>query len=192
LPGGYMGNLFNTPIIITHFAGDPRVVVHDARAAARELATLRKDHPDGYEHKYVEGKGVSHGFPPKWGPSKIISWMTKFKRDPYPAKVIWEPSVRTKRRFFWLRKKSVFTSRGRDQRIVATIEKNEIVIDAINKSGLSILLAPKMFKPDQEVVVRHHGQEIFRGKLRRDPAALLESILANIDENQVFEYRIDL
>jgi len=192
LPGGYMGNLFNTPIFITHYGGDPRVVVHEARAAAKELAELRKEHPDGYIHRYVEGEGVAHGFPPGTSPSKIIAWMTKFKRDPYPEKVIWEPAARNKRRFFWLRKQSVFTSRGRGQRIVATIGKNEIDITANNRNGLSVLLAGSMFKAGRPVVVRFGGKEVFRGYVQRDPAALLESILMSIDPAQVFEYRIDL
>jgi hypothetical protein len=192
LPGGYMGNLFNTPIFITHYAGDPRVVVHESRAAARELAGLRKEHPDGYEYRYVEGEGVSHGFPPGTSPSKIIAWMTKHRRDPYPKKVIWEPAAPEKRRFFWLRKQTVFTSRGRGQRIVATIGKNEIDIKANNRNGLSVLLAPSMFKADRPVVVRFNGTEVFRGFVQRDPAALIESVIGSIDPEQVFEYRIDL
>jgi hypothetical protein len=192
LPGGFIANLYDTPIFITHFAGDPRVVVGESRAAAKELDELSKEHPGGYEHVYIEGEGVGHGFPPGGSPSKIISWLTKRKRDPYPEKVVWEPSVPWKRRFFWLRKQSVFSSRGRGQRIVATIDRNVVEITANQRRGLSVLLSESMFKSDKPVVVRFGGKEVFNGVIQRDPAALLESVLEGIDPEQVFEYRIDL
>jgi dienelactone hydrolase len=98
LPGGFIANLFNTPIFFTHYDKDPRVGVADARAAARELAALEKEHPGGYEHVYIEGKGVNHGFPPGGNAKKIINWLTKRKRDPYPKTGSWRRSRRTSSR----------------------------------------------------------------------------------------------
>jgi len=192
LPGGYLANLYNTPIFFTHYDQDPRVFAYDAQAAAKELAELREQHPGGYEHVWVEGKGKSHGFPPDGRPSKIIAWMTRRERDPYPEKVIWEPSIPHKRMFFWLRRDRVWRSRGRGTRITASIEKNVVEVTVNRAKGLSILLADEMFDADDPVVVKVNGKETFRDYVQRDPAAILESIMENIDPEQVWTYRIDL
>lgn len=192
LPGGTVANLYNTPILITHYDQDPRVGVEDSRAAAKELAELKKEHPGGYEFKYVEGQGKSHGFPPKYGPSQILAWLKQNKRDPYPKKVIWEPASPEKRLFFWLRKARPVATSSRGTRIVAEIRGNEITVETKQARGVSILLADEMFDPKRPVKVVLNGEVKFEGKLERSAVALVESILENIDPEQVFEYRIDL
>jgi hypothetical protein len=192
LPGGFVANLYNTPIFITHYDRDPRVAVYDARAAARELEKLREEHPKGYEHVYIEGEGVNHGFPPGGNPGKIINWLVRHKRDPYPPKVVWEPAYPKKRMFFWLRRASIPETMGRNQRLVATVEKNRVEIDGSVTRGLSVMLSDGMFDAKKPVTVVLNEKVVFEGTPPLDPAAALESILENIDPNQVFTYRIDL
>jgi hypothetical protein len=57
---------------------------------------------------------------------------------------------------------------------------------------LSILLADEMFDVRRPVTVVANGKTVYEDVPRLDPAALLESILENIDPEQVFTYRIDL
>jgi dienelactone hydrolase len=190
-PGGFVANLHNTPCFFTHYDQDPRVAVGDARAIAKELGELRAEHPGGYEHRYIEGEGPSHGFPPKAGPSAIIQWLTSRKRDPYPPKLVWEPSG-GKRLFAWLRLANPPLHGSRNFRIVAEIEGNEVRIAAPRTKGLSILLSEEMFEPEDPVTVLVNGEERFRETIRPDPAALVESILESIDPERFFAYRIDL
>ena len=192
IPGGFVANLFNTPIFITHYDQDPRVGVEDAREVAKELDRLQEEHPKGYVHKYVEGEGVNHGFPPGTGTSQIISWMTKHRRDPFPKKLVWEPGSKDKNHFSWLRLGAPIDSNSRGTRIVATNRKNRIEIDGANLFGISVMLSEKMFDPEKPVTVVANGETVFTGLLERRPAALLESIIGNIDPEQVFAYRIDL
>lgn len=192
LPGGFIANLYNTPLFVTHFDQDPRVGVADARAASKELAELKAEFPEGYEHVYIEGEGKSHGFPKGGSPAEIITWLTKSKRDPYPKKIVWEPTWPQKRTFFWLRKARPAPGRGRSMRIVATIEKNRVALTGSELRGVSVFLAEKMFDSKKPVTVVVNGEERFSDIIRRDPAALVESIVENIDPAQVFAYRIDL
>ncbi len=192
IPGGFVANLFNTPIFITHYDLDPRVGVEDSREVAKELDRLQEEHPKGYIHRYVEGQGVNHGFPPGTGTSQIISWMTKHRRDPIPRKVVWEPSSKDKNHFFWLRHGAPLDSRSRNLRIVATYRKNRIEIDGANLYRISVMLSEEMFDSEKPVTVVANGETVFTEILERRPAALLESIIENIDPEQVFAYRIDL
>ena len=192
LPGGFIANLYNTPIFFTHYTLDPRVDVRDAQAAARELELLREEHPGGYDHVYVQGEGKSHGFPPGGNPGKIISWLTKRRRDPYPKKVVWEPSTPANRVFFWLRRDVKFEGRGRNQRLVATIEKNRVEVKGLVTRDLSVLLSNEMFDRKKPLTVILNGKTAYEGRPEIDPAALLESVMETIDPNQVFTYRIDL
>ena len=192
IPGGFVANLFNTPMFITHFDGDPRVGVADAREVAQELGQLRDMHPSGYVHQYVEGVGVDHGYPKGTSPSQIISWMTKRKRDPYPKKVIWESGSKDKTYFSWLRHGSPMNTRSRSNRIVAKRSKNRIELECMNLYGISVMLAEEMIDAEKPVTVVVNWETKFTGILQRRPAALLESIVENIDPEQVFAYRIDL
>jgi hypothetical protein len=191
VPGGFVANLLNTGCFITHYDQDPRVGVGDSRAVARELDALSKEHPGGYDHVYVEGKGVNHGFPPRGDPSTIISWMTRHVRVPYPKKVVWEPANPEKRLFYWLRMASPFGG-SRNGRIVASIADNVVDIRGVATMGLSVLLAEEMFDPRSPLTIRLEGKVVFSGLLSRDPRALLESVMENIDPAQVFAYRADL
>jgi pimeloyl-ACP methyl ester carboxylesterase len=191
VPGGFVANLLHTGCFITHYDLDPRVGVGDSRAVARELDELAAQHPGGYDHVYIEGQGVNHGFPPKGDPSTIISWMTRHVRTPCPKKVVWEPANPEKRLFYWLRMASPFGG-SRNGRIVATIEDNVIEVRGLSTMGLSVLLAEEMFDARRPLAVRLEGKEVFSGLLSRDPRALVESVMENIDPAQVFTYRFDL
>ncbi len=192
VPGGYVANLFGTGIFISHFDQDPRVSCGDSRAVAKELGELRAEHPDGYDHVYVEGKGVSHAFPPGADPSTIIDWMTRHRRQPYPKKVVWEPGNPEKRTFAFLRMAAPFPSRSRNTRVVAKIDGNAVEVTGTMTRGLSIRLADEMFDAARPVTVTLNGKQVFSGPVSRDPATLLESILTDIDPARVFAYRIDL
>ena len=198
LPGGYVANLFDTPIFFTHHDLDPQVDVKDSRAAARELDELEKAHPGGYEHVYIEGQGRNHGFPAGGDPSKIIAWMTRHERDPYPKKIVWEPNFPAekghpgKHLFFWLRKRPAFKTVGRNTRIVATREEYRIEVKATMANDISILLSQEMYDGNRPLTVVLNGETKFEGFPSIDPRALLESILENIDPEQVFLYRVDL
>jgi len=192
IPGGFVANLCNTPMFITHFDQDPRVGVQDSREVAKELDAFQEAYPGSYLHKYVEGQGVDHRYPPGTSPGKIIAWMAKHKRDPYPARVIWEPATPDKNFFSWLRHAQPIASTSRGNRIVATQAKNRVVLEGMNLYGVSVMLSDEMIDPKRPVTVVANGETRFSQIVTRRPAAVLESIMENIDPEQVFAYRIDL
>jgi hypothetical protein len=49
-----------------------------------------------------------------------------------------------------------------------------------------------MFDASIPLEVKLNGKQVFKGRVAHDPAAVVESILENIDPNQVFTYRLDL
>lgn len=191
-------NLHHTPVFLTHF--DQTRGAGEFRSAAVRLEDLGRKHPHGYPARFLAGEGVPkptkklpyHGTPVPGGEvPNIARWLFSHERDPYPTKVVWQPhsakGFAAKRCFFWLRK--THASGGR---IVATISANRVELECASTTGLSILLADQMIDARRPVTVVANGQTVYKDIPRLDPAALLESILENIDPEQVFAYRIDL
>ena len=75
----------------------------------------------------------------------------------------WGSASPTKRLFYWLRRDVRGESRGRDQRLVATIRKNRVEVNGIVTRGVSVLLAENMFDPDDPLVVTVNGKTAFEG-----------------------------
>ena len=65
-------------------------------------------------------------------------------------------------------------------------------IEGTNLFGLSVMLADEMIDPEQPVTVVVNGETMYSGLVERRPAAVLESILENLDPQQVFAYQVDL
>jgi hypothetical protein len=128
---------------------------------------------------------------PGAGVTQVVRWLLTHERDPYPKKVIWNPlavpGMTPKRTFFWLRK-----AHPSGEETIARISGNRIELQCSDMEGLSILLADAMFDSTQPVSVVVNGETKYEGRPELDPAALVESILDNVDPEQVFTYRIDL
>ena len=82
------------------------------------------------------------------------------------------------------------------QRVRASIEGNVIELEVERRStgvtGLVIYLNDKMIDQQQDVVVRHAGQEIYKGRPAADLGVVLESLDARVDRAMVFDRKIEL
>ncbi len=180
---GKIPNLRNTPIYFYHSLDDATVGPKQDQQAAKTLAALQEEH-GGYEHVYQELTGIGHGLP-KDGLKPIVDWLFTHTRDPFPSKVVFEPSRSYKRTMYWLKSE---TARGR---IVAEWTDNVCEI-AGPRADYSVFVNPKLCDLDEEVVVKVNGEERFRGSVRNDAGALLESIVERRDPAMYFTGRIDV
>src|SRR5688572_18956710 len=75
-----------------------RNTVVEERSA--ELGRLAQADPGGYVHLARIYEGVGHWMNKK--DAEAVPWMTQFKRNPWPRKLVWMQDDVVHRRFYWL------------------------------------------------------------------------------------------
>lgn len=170
---------------------------------ADRLDELRKADPGGYgQIRFSTHENLAHAHP-RGEPKKLLQWLTGQKRDPFPKTVVWETATNPfpqpsgepvtrpqKTKFYWLGCEELVDA----QKIRATLDENviEIAVTRRELSGITIYVNPEMIDVNRDVVVRHDGKEVYRGKPVPNLATVLESLDARVDRVLVFDRRIDL
>jgi hypothetical protein len=184
---GVIGNLMHTPIAFVHGGKDKPAPPWSDAEADRILTALAKEHPGCYRHKYLFYPKSGHGVPRK-GMSEAVAWTARFKRDPYPKKVLWEPRRTINKQFYWLRTEEprVFS------RLEGEIQGNAVRLKTQNiLGGLSVLLNKHLVDMAKPVTVEIGGQCVFKDHVRPTLGTILETVDARIDEQQWYSVRID-
>lgn len=185
---GIVPNLRNVPLVIYQSDDDKQVPPGPNRKAAELLAEAREVH-GGYEFEYWEESGRGHG-PPPGGMKALLERIQGFERKPLPDTLLWQPTLRWKRQFYWL-----WWERPTPNAVVkATFdaEAREVRVDcSVSAKGLFVLLNEMMFPLDEEVVVYLNGEEAFRGVPQRSLVALLSTGVRG-DSKLTFDVRVQL
>lgn len=187
-----LANLLHLPFAVRVGEKD-EVASHNflSRKTRDTLAEFRKTYPEGYKCDFKEFAGVGHVLPQD-SPQAALKWISQFKRDPYPRKVIWEHVSwwSHKTIFYWLK----VQKHDEGMRIEAEVgEKNKIVVRAKGvTSGFTIFLNEKLVSFADPVVVEVNGKAVFSGKVAPSLTALLETIVDKEDPEMYFTARIDI
>ncbi|MBN1422602.1 MAG: hypothetical protein JXP34_27740 [Planctomycetes bacterium] len=181
---------------------------------AQKLDALRAENPDGYIHEIFVHADRPHNFldndpaeteqrvladPAAWlekGERAVVSrntnaiaWLRKYRRDPYPARVIWDLKTRADRDvpFYWL------DIAGRDpaalgtDEIIARYDRKANAI-TVEKAGsyLRILLSSAMLDLSKPIAVKVDGKT-FRGSVRPSLKTMLRTVLERGDPRYIFQ-----
>ena len=146
----------------------------------RKLARLQKNDPGGYLHHVEIHPDLGHWMEKK--DSVAIPWMSKFIRDPYPKKIIWEQDDVIRKQFYWL---GVEKGKERSQ-VIANIKNQTITIEKSDVSQLIFRLNDTMLDMDKPIVVKYSGNEIFNGIVQRNIETIASSIKRYGDPNLIF------
>lgn len=188
---GVLPNLFNLRHFFFQSLDDKNVPPFSNVAAAKALAVWKKDHPDGFDYRYVEVEKRGHAAPEEgYLPSQ--KWVAEKKRNARPKKIVWQPRLPWKKHFYWVYWQNphiddtyVFEVKGKN-----TIELGRL--DGIKKpEKFTLLLGAPLIDLSAEVVVKVEGSEVFRGKVARTLSTLLLT-LPRYDDALLFDARIDL
>ncbi len=180
---GVLPNLLNLPFYFYHATDDERVPPTSDMEAAKKLEEAKKKYgPFNFVWKLYTG--IGHGFPRK-GVKPIFDWMRKFKRNPYPERILWERSRSYKTHFYWLKNET-----ARDLIDVQRKGNEFTVAGAV--TGTWIFLNHKMVDLKKPVVVRHGNSVLVNRVVAYSLVALAESIRARNDPEMYFTARIDL
>jgi pimeloyl-ACP methyl ester carboxylesterase len=148
-----------------------------AAAKEKELETLRKADPKGYEHFVKIYKGLPHWMDGK--DAEAVPWMAKHMRNPWPDQIVWFQDDVTHDRFYWLEIPAGVAKPG--QRIVASVSSNVITLEGNVPKGTTLHLSDALVDLDAPVRVRINGKQVFHGKVPRTREAIFEALKARPD-----------
>ena len=145
-----------------------------------KLKDLRNNDPEGYPHIVTIHQDKGH-----WMDlldTVAITWMSRYRRNPFPEKIVWKQDDVTHNRFYWLRDENP-TERSL---IVASIEGQTIEIENTSVSDFTIMLNDSIIDMDKSVVVKYDGKEIFNATVPRTSMTILKSIREYGDPESVY------
>ena len=169
---GIVPNLRNVPIVIYQSDDDPRVPPEVNRTAAKRLGEA-KERWGGFDYEYWEVEGRGHDLPPG-GTAAHLEKVHDHVRNPYPERIVWQPTLSWKRQFYWLWWKNPEL----EAIVQADLDRDNNTIDIETKadvSGMYVLLSDAVVDMSREVVVRVNGEETNRAVPTRTLDALVST-----------------
>ena len=145
-----------------------------------KLKDLRNNDPEGYPHLVTIHQDKGHWM--ELLDTVAITWMSTYRRDPFPKKVVWKQDDVTHNRFYWLRDENP-TERSL---IVASIEGQTIEIENTSVSDFTIMLNDSLIDMDKSVIVKYDGKEVFNATVPRTSTTILKSIREYGDPESVY------
>lgn len=176
-------NLLNLPYMIWMGEHDH---YYDRNILAKEkgavMDSLSAANPGKYVHEthIVEGKG-------HWMDrvdTLALDWMSQYRRNPYPKRVVWRQEFVTRNNFYWLEAPADEVEQGKT--VVASIEGNVIDIEHCDYSSLTIYLNDALVDLDKKVVVRYKGKCVAKRRLQRTIANMESSLNMRNDRSYAF------
>ena len=182
-------NLRNTPFMIW-CGGDDAAYDRNKLDLERglEMDSLQQADPEGYIHETHIMEGMGH-----WmmrADTVAVPWMAKYKRNPYPRKVVWQQEEVLRQHFAWLTAPSDELRRG--QRVRLSVADNIIDISECTYSKLTLWLADELVDLDRPVSVRFKGTTLFHGKLQRSAATMQASLNCRGDISRIATAQLTL
>ena len=166
-------NLRNVPFMIWMGENDG---AYDRNKLAvekgRVMDSLQQAEPEGYIHETHIVKGKGH-----WmdrADTAAIAWMTKYKRNALPKKIVWRQEEVMRPFMYWLGVDLETARPG--MAVVAELSGNEIKIEACDYPKLRIYLNDRMVDMDEPVKVTYKGKVLFEKKLARTAKCMARTL----------------
>lgn len=176
-------NLLNLPYMIWMGEHDH---YYDRNILAKEkgavMDSLSAANPGKYIHQtnIIEGKG-------HWmdGVDTLaLDWMSQYRRNPYPKRVVWRQELVTREHFYWLSAPADEVEQGKT--VIASIDGNVINIERCDYSSLTISLNDYLVNLDEKVTVLYNGKKIAQKRLDRTVANMYRSLETRNDRSYAF------
>lgn len=154
----------------------------EAAVFGAKLDSLHRADPAGYRHEVHILPGKGH-----WmdrADTVAVPWMAKFLRNPLPDRVVWRQDDTPRESLYWLSVPLAEAKKG--AQAVVWREGNTFTIEENTYPTLLIGLNDGMIDFSRPVVIRAGDKEIFRGKVKRNTAAIHHSIAVRRDPRLIF------
>jgi acetyl esterase/lipase len=185
---GVVPNLRNVRMVVFQSDDDPKVPPGPNRYAAKEVERARQRW-GGFDFEYWEVTGRGHGTP-EGGSVVHLRKIADRVRDARPTKLVWEPELPWKRRFYWLHwetpERHAIVEAERDP------ERGEVAVTTLaDTTGMSLLLDDGVLDLSRPIIVRVNEDIVWSGR----PKARLTTLLATSqadDARYRFAYSVPL
>lgn len=144
-----------------------------AAAKSAELNRLEKDDPGGYVHLSRIYENLPHWMNRK--DAEALPWMERFKRSPWPKKIVWLQDDIVHDRFYWLKIPADSGAKASDQ-IVATVDGQTLDLTGQVPAKTELRLSDELLDLDQPVTVRVNGKTVHAGEIPRTAGAIKRSL----------------
>lgn len=158
-----------------------------ARSWQRELARLRAEDPEGYEHRAVIHEGKGHWMDRE--DAAALPWLAGHTRDPRPDRIVWLQDDVTHTRSSWL---AVDTPVARSRVVVERSDGEIRVVESRDVARLQIRLDDRMLDLDAPVRVTHEGAVLHAAVVPRTIAVLATTLAERGDPRSVFCAEIEV
>lgn len=176
-------NLRNTPFMI--WCGEHDAAYNRNTLAAQrglQMDSLQQHDPLGYVHQTHIIKGMGHWM--NRVDSAAVPWMTKFRRNPYPKKVVWQQAEVVKPYFYWLGVPPAELAPGKMLR--AYIQGNCVHITQCDYTTLTLYLNDELVDLDKFVTVKYGKRVLFKGRLKRKESTMRQTLFERNDWSYMF------
>ncbi len=156
------------------------------REWGEKLQSLRESDPEGYEHfvRIREGKG-------HWmdlEDAEALPWMAKFRRNPWPEKIVWKQDDVVRTQFYWL---EVDPGQIESRALIrASRQGQRIDLETEGVREVRLLLRDEFIDLDQPVEVYWSGKRVFSGQVPRTPIVQSETLSRRGDPRLMFSARL--
>jgi pimeloyl-ACP methyl ester carboxylesterase len=160
-----------------------------ARNFSARLDSLQMYDPAGYPHLLNVIEGAGH-----WmnnADTLAIAWISRFRRNPYPDRVVWRQEESALRQhFYWLAVPLADARAG----MQVIVERRADTIDIVrcDYPTLFIDLNDRMLDLDMPVTVMREGRQIFRGIVHRRRWHIEDSARERSDPDYIFSARLEI
>jgi hypothetical protein len=182
-------NLMNLPYMIWMGEHDH---YYDRNILAKEKAAVMDSLSNANPGKYIHQSNIvpDKGHWMDRVDTLALEWMSQYRRNPYPQKVVWRQEVVLRENFYWLEAPADELAHGKC--VVASIDGNTINIEQCDYSKLTIYINDRMLDLDKKVKVVCNGKKLFNKKVKRTIAALHKSLAKRNDRSYAFPAMIEL
>ncbi|MCC9641758.1 hypothetical protein LOC71_05690 [Rhodopirellula sp. JC740] len=151
-----------------------------------QLAKLREEDPDGYEHfvKIYPNKG-------HWMDREdavAVPWMAKHTRNVTPSKIVWVQDDVLHSHSYWLGVDKANATAGDVLR--ASVSDQTIELESNDVSEVEVFLDDRFIDLDQPIKIVGNGQTVFEGHVHRTIATLVQSLEQRSDTELAFPSRV--
>ena len=143
-----------------------------------ELDRLEQADSGGYVHMSRIYEGLGHWMNGR--DAEALPWMAKFRRNPWPKKIVWVQGNVIHDRFYWL-KISDKAAAKEGQKIIATVDGQNIRLKGEIPKELKLLLSDELLDLDKPVSVLVNDRLVSTATLPRTAATIRQSIEERMD-----------
>ena len=117
-----------------------------------------------------------------------VDWMARYRRNPYPRRIVWRQEAVPQQHFYWLSAPTGELRQGMEVR--AELKGNTIVVSHSDYSSLTISLNEQMVNFNKPVKVVYGGKTRFKGRVSRSAQVMRTTLFTRNDPSFMFPAQI--